>query len=43
MLVENGLLEYDKRTLLYKTTDKGARFLKIHEQLSQLVQMGLKE
>jgi predicted transcriptional regulator len=42
LLVENGLLEYDKRTLEYKTTDKGARFLKIHDQLDEFMQKRLK-
>jgi predicted transcriptional regulator len=41
LLVENGLLEYDKKTLEYKTSEKGARFLKIYEHLEEMWQRRL--
>jgi predicted transcriptional regulator len=38
LLIGNGLLYYDKTSQIYKTTEKGARFLKLYEQLNQLQQ-----
>jgi predicted transcriptional regulator len=37
VLVENGLLQLDESTQMYKTTDKGNRFLKIFNQISEFV------
>ncbi|MEW6604461.1 MAG: winged helix-turn-helix domain-containing protein [Thermoproteota archaeon] len=38
VLVENGLLDFDENTQLYKTTEKGLQFLKLYNQLSECVQ-----
>jgi predicted transcriptional regulator len=37
VLVENGLLEYVEGEQVYKTTDKGNRFLKIYNQIGEYV------
>ncbi|HXG07656.1 MAG TPA: winged helix-turn-helix domain-containing protein [Nitrososphaera sp.] len=37
MLVENGLLEFDKGTQTYKTTSKGNHFLKTYSQIGALI------
>jgi len=37
VLVENGLLEYIEGDQVYKTTDKGNRFLKIYNQIGEYV------
>ncbi len=37
ILIENGLIEYDQPNQLYKTTDKGHKFLKIYNQLNEFV------
>ena len=39
MLVANELLAYDKKTELYKTTEKGHRFLKIYNQMDILTEV----
>lgn len=36
VLVTNGLLDYNKKDEIFKTTEKGLRFLKIYVQLSEL-------
>ncbi len=36
-LIENGLLEYIEGEQVYKTTDKGNRFLKIYNQIGEYV------
>ena len=36
VLVANKLLAYNDKTQTFKTTEKGLRFLKINEQLSEL-------
>ena len=36
-LIENGLLEHDKRDQIYKTTDKGFKFNKLYSQLDGIV------
>ena len=38
LLIENGLLEYNKVNKTYKTTEKGTRFLNVYEQLDQMMQ-----
>ena len=43
LLVENGLLDYDMRTLEYKTTEKETRFLNIHDKLFEMWQSGSQE
>jgi predicted transcriptional regulator len=40
VLVENELLEFDQKNQTYKTSEKGFRFLKLHEQMGRL---GLQE
>ncbi len=37
ILVENGLLAYLEPTRTYKTTEKGLKFLKMFEQIEELV------
>ena len=37
VLVENGLLEHNQARQIYKTTDKGQRFLKIYSQIADYV------
>jgi predicted transcriptional regulator len=32
-MVENGLLKYDQRERLYKTTEKSDRFLRLYNQI----------
>jgi predicted transcriptional regulator len=36
-LIQNGLLEYLDGTKSYKTTEKGLKFLKMHEQMEELM------
>lgn len=40
MLIENGLIEYDRSNELYKTPDKGRRFLKIYNKLNEFAAPG---
>jgi predicted transcriptional regulator len=37
VLVENRLLEYDKGTETFKTSEKGVRFLKLYNQIGEMV------
>jgi predicted transcriptional regulator len=37
ILIQNGLLEYLDGTKSYKTTEKGLKFLKMHEQMEELM------
>jgi predicted transcriptional regulator len=37
VLIENGLLEYIEGEQIYKTTEKGNRFLKIYNQIGEYV------
>jgi predicted transcriptional regulator len=37
VLIENGLLEYIEGDQVYRTTDKGNRFLKIYNQIGEYV------
>ncbi len=37
VLVENGLLEFEKGTQTYKTTSKGIQFLKTYSQIGGLI------
>ena len=37
VLVENGLLEYEKATQTYKTTSKGLQFLKTNSKIGGLI------
>lgn len=35
-LKENEMLIYNERTMLYKTVEKGIRFLQMHEKMNEL-------
>jgi predicted transcriptional regulator len=37
VLIENGLLQYIEGEQMYKTTEKGNRFLKIYNQIGEYV------
>jgi predicted transcriptional regulator len=41
VLLTNGLLDYNKKDEIFKTTEKGLRFLKIYVQLSELAPRSL--
>jgi predicted transcriptional regulator len=38
ILIENNLIEYHDRTKTFKTTEKGLKFLKMHNQIGELLQ-----
>ena len=38
VLIENGLLEYDKHTAHFKTTGKGNRFIEIYNAMGKFVE-----
>jgi len=38
VLVENGLVHYDNKTALYKTTDKGIKFVNIYNEMHKFVE-----
>jgi predicted transcriptional regulator len=37
VLIENGLLEYDMKLELFKTTEKGRRFITIYDQMGKFL------
>ena len=37
LLLENRLLNYDKKTAKYKVTDKGLKFLKLYDQIGDAI------
>jgi predicted transcriptional regulator len=37
VLTENGLIEYDPKTTLYRTTDNGHKFIKLYNHLGEFV------
>jgi len=43
VLIENNLLEYLEGSQTYKTTEKGLNFLKMHNEIGQLLQTSMKE
>src|SRR4029078_3019566 len=43
VLIENNLLEYLEGSQTYKTTEKGLNFLKIHNEIGELLQTSIKE
>jgi predicted transcriptional regulator len=43
VLIENGLLEYIEGEQIYKTTEKGNRFLKIYNQIGEYVAADVSE
>ncbi len=38
VLIENGLIEYINGTQTFKTTEKGLKFLKMHNEIGELLQ-----
>jgi len=43
VLIENNLLEYLEGLQTYKTTEKGLNFLKMHNEIGELLQTSMKE
>ena len=43
ILIENNLLEYIDGTQTFKTTEKGLNFLKMHNEIGELLQITTKE
>jgi predicted transcriptional regulator len=43
VLIENGLLEYMEGEQIYRTTEKGNRFLKIYNQIGEYVAADVSE
>ena len=43
VLIENNLLEYLEGSQNYKTTEKGFNFLKMHNEIGELLQTSIKE
>jgi predicted transcriptional regulator len=43
VLIENALLEYIEGEQIYRTTDKGNRFLKIYNQIGEYVTADMSE
>jgi len=43
ILIENNLLEYIDGTQTFKTTEKGLNFLKMHNEIGELLQTNTKE
>jgi predicted transcriptional regulator len=37
MMTANDLLEFDEKTHIYKTTEKGLRFVKLYDQVGKYV------
>ena len=42
VLIENNLLEYIEGSQTYKTTEKGLNFLKMHNEIGELLQTSTK-
>ena len=42
VLIENNLLEYLEGSQTYKTTEKGLNFLKMHNEIGELLQTSIK-
>jgi predicted transcriptional regulator len=40
LMVENGLLKYDQREQIYKTTEKSNRFLRLYNQIEVITPPG---
>jgi predicted transcriptional regulator len=43
VLIENNLLEYLEGTQSYKTTEKGLNFLKMHNEIGELLKTPMRE
>ena len=42
VLIENNLLEYLEGTKIFKTTEKGLNFLKMHNEIGELLHTAVK-
>ena len=43
VLIENNLIEYVEGSQTYKTTEKGLNFLKMHNEIGELLQTNTKD
>ncbi len=43
VLIENNLIEYLEGVQTYKTTEKGFNFLKMHNEIGELLQTSIRE
>jgi predicted transcriptional regulator len=43
VLIENDLIEYLNGTLTFRTTEKGLRFLKMHNEIGELLHVTAKK
>jgi predicted transcriptional regulator len=43
VLIENNLIEYLEGTKTFKTTEKGLNFLKMHNEMGELLQTTIKK
>jgi Predicted transcriptional regulator len=43
VLIENNLLEYLEGSQTYKTTEKGLNFVKMHNEIGELLQTPMRE
>jgi predicted transcriptional regulator len=43
VLIENNLLEYLEGSQMYKTTEKGLNFLRMHNEIGELLQTSPKQ
>ena len=43
VLIENNLLEYLEGSHIYKTNEKGLNFLKMHNEIAELLQTPVRE
>lgn len=43
LLIENNLIEYLDGSQTYKTTEKGFNFLKMHNEIGELLQIPIRE
>ena len=43
VLIENNLIEYLEGSQTYKTTEKGLNFLKMHNEIAELLQTPIRE
>ena len=43
VLIENNLIEYLEGSQTYKTTEKGFNFLKMHNEIGELLQTSIRE
>lgn len=42
-LIDNDMMSYDTKTHLYSTTEKGRKFLKMHEEINKLINSKMAE